>query len=279
MIARILMILLVIAAIRVPVEAGIMENLSNYFSKTAPSKDSIVKLLIVHDKPGVILEVKGKYKIYDPHTNSFISTRFIGKRKYVQALKEGISWGEEFPGVFQLLIIPDHPSTTTLVDGIEYKGLVYIYDIGGTISVVNELNYDDYLSLVLPSQIPANLPEEALAAAAIAARTNAYFRKQNAKSKFWDIEANQVGYQGHALAQSSPEIKKALEATKSMVMSHDGPSAPIKAFPAMWDATADKKAVVAKISFAEAAEMAKSGEHAAVILKKAFPGAIIQRIE
>ena len=66
-----------------PVEAGIWDTISGYFSKTKNAPPTI-KPLLVQDKVGVVLEVKGKYKIIDPHTGKHIGTRFDGKRKFIR---------------------------------------------------------------------------------------------------------------------------------------------------------------------------------------------------
>lgn len=273
MIARIFMLLLAIAPMAPQAEAGLWEGITGFFSKPIPAQPPSLKVLVVHDQHGVVLEVKGKYQIYDPHTNEHISTRFIGKRKFIQALKDGLKWGEEFPGVHQLLIVPEDKNVTTTVDGIEYRGLVYIYDIGGAISVVNAVDIEDYLMSTLASKYPDQLPEEELAAVAIASRTYAYWLAQNPKNEFWAITAQQSGYQGHAVINVTGGIEKAIEATRYMVMSQQGtPEGTAATFPAVWNGkTADQGAVVAKISLDDAENMAKQGDHAAQILEKAFP--------
>src|SRR5262249_11555913 len=149
-------------------------------------------------RTGVVLEVKGKYKIFDPHTKEHISTRYTGKRKFIQAVSDGLKWGEEFPGVHQLLVTPDGPDVTIIVDGIEYHGPVYVYDIGGTISVVNQVPVEEYVSSILSQHYREPLSPETLAAIAIAARTSAYYSAENPKSDYWSIDAQQMGYQGFA---------------------------------------------------------------------------------
>lgn len=274
MFLRALTLLLLICAYVPGVDAAI--NLSEFiesFKRKSPLNPKSIRLLIVHDKPGVLVEVKGRYKLYDPRTMEYISTRFHGKRKYIQPVNDGLKWGEQFPGIYQLLIVPDSNATTTLVDGIEYEGLVYIYDIGGAISVVNELDYDHYLSAILPSLVKENLSDEALAALVIAARTNVMYHALNAKNNFWAIDAAQSGYMGHAIVRPSQEIIHKIAATRNMVMSRDEEIGQIKPFPAQWvEFTKTKDNVaLASISLKEAQELAKKGQNASQILKKAFP--------
>ncbi len=176
MIRRLLMIAFAMLCYNPLTQAGVFDDWVAALWKTEKPVPPTIKVLVTHDKPGVVLEVKGKYKIYDPHQNMYISTRFIGKRKFIQAISDGLKWGEEFPGIHQIRIVPDDPNTTTLVDGIEYKGSIFVYDIGGTISVVNEIDIEDYLKSILEPQFDDNLLPETFASIAITARTNAYYQ-------------------------------------------------------------------------------------------------------
>lgn len=244
-------------------EAGILENWSGYMWKKEQPKPEMIKVLIAQNKPGVILEVKGKYKLYDPNNMEHISTRFVGKRKFLQPLANGIKWGEEFPGTYQLLIVPDEPSSTTLIDGIEYSGNVYIYDVAGQISIVNELPVEEYLDSLLSTKYDAPYPEEYLGAMAIATRTQAYWQIQNPRTKYWAVDGAKVGYEGWTVAQRPNGVDKALTTTRNMVLYQNG-----QPFDASWDA--------AKVKPLDAEKLAKSGETARQILLKAFPDAKLE---
>lgn len=276
---RILYLILALGTINTSAHAGWFDTLTSFFKKPMPAKPPTIKVLIVHDKTGVVLEVKGKYKIFDPHTGDHIGSRFKGKRKFIQAVQDGIKWGEEFPGIHQILIVPDEAGVTTIVDGIEYHGPVYVYDIGGTISIVNQIYIEDYLSSILAQRFPESLDRETLAAAAIAARTSAYYSAENPKSPYWSIDAQQSGYQGFAAINFSSPIEQAIKDTRFMIMSsYPINGSEITPFIAMWkeDGRYSGAEVVSKISLAEADQIAKNGEHAAQILAKAFPGVKIE---
>lgn len=243
------------------------------------SKAPAVKVLIVHDQPGAVLEVKGKYKIFDPYTGNFLSTRVIGKRRFIQPLSDGLKWGEEFPGIHQIEIVPDDVKTTIAVDGVEYKGALYVYDIGGTISIVNEVPLEDYLKILLTPQFEKNLPSELAAAIAITARTNTWHQVQNGSSTYWSIDASKVGYQGSAAAAAHTDVSDAINATRNMILVKEGVT-----FPAEWGSSAggagkDAKPTFARISFFEAEELAKKGNHADKILNEAFPDSTVSLIQ
>jgi hypothetical protein len=276
MITKILMFIAALMPFTGHLEAGFWDK---FFTNEVKPQPKTIRVLIVHDKPGVVLEVKGKYAIYDPNKNKHISSRFLGKRRFIQAVSDGIRWGEEFPGIYQLLIVPEEKVMTTVVDGTEYRGSIYVYDVGGNISIVNEIELDDYLNSTLSIQYPGELSEEAAAAIAIAARTNALFFAENPKSPFWSVDANLVGYHGQSAVRLNSPIAQAIAATKQMVMSEPKTNVGNSPFPAEWVLSAGQsKAEVklAMIPLQEVENLADTGSHAAEILKKAFPGTSIQ---
>ena len=248
------------------------------FRKSAPTAPPMIRVLVVNERPGVVVEVKGKYRLYDPKDLKHISTRFLGKRKYIQALKGGLQWGEEFPGLYQVMIVPDEQNITVVVDGVEYRGSIYIYDIEGKISVVNEVFIEDYLASLLAPQVRSIYPEEMLAAIAITARTNAYYQVENPKNAYWDVDGKAIKYQGHSVTDGRSPIEQAIDASRYLIMSRS-PADTQKAVPiqAQWDflRPTGGEVVDASISLTEGEAMAKKGDHAAKILEKAFPGTSI----
>jgi len=274
MLSRIFLVMIAMLSFAFSVEAGVIENL--ILSKPPAQQPPGIKVLIVHDQEGVVMEVKGKYDLIDPNTMSHISRRFIGKRKYIQAVQDGLRWGEAFPGLHQILIIPADPSITTVVDGIEYQGAIYVYNIGGTISIVNLVDIEDYLASRL-SDYKEPFSEETLAAIAITFRTKAYYQSLNSKNPYWVVDARKVGYQGYAVGKFSSGIEKAIRATRYLVLSQTGAyDGGVTPFPAQWQSEGKGGIeTVSAISLEQAEGMAKKGKDAAQILAKAFPGAVI----
>lgn len=261
-----ILLLLALMPFTSPMEAGLWNALAG--KNQPPKMPQLIRVLLVHDKPGVILEVKGKFKLYDPKDFSHVSSSFTGKRRYIQALNDGIRWGDEFPGVYQLMIVPESQATTTVVDGIEYRGSIYVYDIGGTISIVNDVYVEDYLQSILAPHYREGTSTEVLAAIAIAARTTAYYQAYNPKNTYWDVDARQVNYQGYAATNLNSPIEDAIIETRYLIMSKAGKNAVEVPFSAQW---ADSR-----ITVAEAEKMASKGDHAAQILERAFPGTTLQ---
>lgn len=263
-----------------PVEAGFLSNMRNLFTKhqkTVPAID----VLVVNDQPSALVEMKGKYQLYNPYTKKLISKRYIGKKKLMQTTSSGLKWGEEFPGIFQLMIIPDEPNAVVSIDGIDYKGTVTVYDIGGTISVVNRVPIEDYLRSTLPGAYHEPMPEEAMAAIAIVARTDAFYLSKNPKNKFWSVDGAQVGYSGMNSMHTTSPMDLAVTSTRHMVLSQTGAyEGKLTPFPAHWGnpQSYHTSASNSRITVYEAEDIARTGGHAAQILSKAFPGSHIELI-
>lgn len=256
-------------------EAGIWDSLKSKFVKAEAPQPPTIKVLVLHDADAAVVEVKGKYNLFDPHQNKKIGSYFVGKSNLIQPLAAGLKWGEEFPDHFQIKITPDNPSITVVVDGIEYKGSIYVYDIGGSISIVNEVDLEDYLSSVLGLTIDQKASEEALAALAIASRTEAYFRATSSQNPYWNVDAQQVKYQGNAVTARSRAVEQAIVATKYMVMSKTGAyEKTLTPFHVeIVEGAAAKKNT---FSLEHADALAQKGDNAAKILSKIFPNTSIE---
>lgn len=274
-----LLLLLIILPFSAYLRGGVWDNVTNLFGAGEKDQPPSIRVLIVHDIPKAHMEVKGKYSLYDPYKNVYLSTRFIGKARDLETLSDGLKWGEAFPGLYQLQIRPEDGNTSTSIDRKEYAGLINIYDIGGALSVVNDVQIEEYVRSIVSNFNNENYPNEVMAALSIVARTNAYYQAAHPKTNFWAIDAQKVGYNG--IPQSTNNALKAEDAvriTKNMIMSntgiYEGMATPFLAeFGPI--ALNSKEAVVSKISLQEAVEMAKQGAHAAQILAKAFPGITI----
>jgi stage II sporulation protein D len=270
-------------AMQLPAHAGIVDLLRSAFIKQESIDPPSIRVLLAHDQPGVILEVKGKYKIIDPRTNATIGSSFQGKRRMLQAIPSGIRWGEEFPGVYQIAIVGDSNDTTIIVDSVEYRGVIYAYNVGGSISIVNKVNVEEYLSSVLPHAYQDPLPHELLSAAAIVSRTQAYYLAHNSRTPFWDVDAEHEGYRGQAVANRYKAIDSAIQDTQYMVLNRSGKGdwSPTP-FSVAWKPQPQSGAKVFKdktysvISFDEALALAKKGENAPDILRVAFPDTTIK---
>ncbi len=284
MINRLLACLVALGSMHTCLEAGMWDSVRGVFAEADKPQPPTIKVLVAHDADALTVEVKGKYNLYDPFKNKLISTRFVGKNHLMQPLSDGLKWGEKFPGVFQLLIKPDNTNTTTLIDGIEYRGSLYVYDIGGTISIVNEVDIEDYLHSILSMQLNKPQSAEALAAVVIAARTHTYHSATTAQNPYWHVDGAKVGYQGQGITSRINGLDQALASTRYMVMNLKGPTSneivpfSLQVVQSNQERNAILEKGLAGLSVDEAEDLAQKGNHAATILSKSFPNTSISLI-
>ncbi|MDB2613950.1 SpoIID/LytB domain-containing protein [Chlamydiales bacterium] len=264
------------------VDAGIWDRIVNVFVGEEESDPPVVRALIVQDATSAIVEVRGGYNVYDPYKNGKVTSSFSSKKNFIESKSFGLKWGEEFPGVFQLKIVPDDQQTSTLVNGIEYKGNMYIYEVGDSLSIINEVEIEDYVTSVLSPLFDQPLSKEAMNALAIAARTDAYHHVASNQNPYWDVDALKTGYQGHAVTKRGNGVDKAVSDTRYMVMNlstaYQGDK--ITTFPAVITSKAlpNQKSKTTAISIDEVDKLARRGAPADRILSKLFPNTTISLI-
>lgn len=192
-------------------------------------KPATIKVLLRQQIDGALVEVKGPYKVINPLGGKVLSGGTRGKRYFLAPRKDGLKWGEVYPGIFQIRIVPTDPKTTILVDGIEYRGSLECFHIDDRISLVNEVDIESYIKSVLTLSLPSDIPENVADALAVVARTNAYYTAQANKEAFWHIEAQDANYAGHAATLLSTNVDRGVDATRYLIMTYEG-----LPFPATW---------------------------------------------
>jgi stage II sporulation protein D len=193
------------------------------------AKPATIRVLVGKQKNKIFLEAKGRHYVYNAASQILLSEESSTTKKWIQTNSHGLKWGELYPGVFQIRIVPADSNSTLLVDGIEYRGCVEIYDLKGKLYAINEVDIERYLKSVMTSQFPTELDEEVMDAIAITARTNAYYLACRQTDSFWHVESQDVGYQGCAVSMQNLHTNRAINSTRHMVMLYKG--AP---FPTSW---------------------------------------------
>jgi len=193
------------------------------------AKPATIKVLISKQNDKILLEAKGKYHIYNPLDGLLLTSGVMTKKQSIYSSDNGLVWGELIPGMHQIRIVPANAQSTLLVNGIEYRGCVEIYDFKGKLNVVNEVDIERYLKSVMTAQFPSEMDEEVMDAIAITARTNAYYLVNRKQTAYWHVDAAEVGYQGYALTLQNLHVDRAINNTRHMVMTYAG-----EPFPTSW---------------------------------------------
>ena len=218
-----------------------------------------IRVLMETEQEGAMIQVMGSYNIYDPFNGRRLATRFVGKEAFIQPVNEGIKWGEVFPDVYQVKIVPDRDTTTVLVNGVQTKGSVTIYLVNRQINVVSEVPIEDYITSQLATQFDQPMGREAMRAVAIVARTDAYDKARSKKNRYWDVDRREVGFEGYAVTLRGNGVEEAVAATKNMVMMQSGYPHHVLPFPATWTAHSAGKTAPYEVMFGENAQAPSRG--------------------
>ena len=193
-------------------------------------KPATIKVLLQKHTDGCLIESRGAFEVINPDNNAVVSTGWMGKRYYAYPHVQGIKWGEDFPDIFQLRIVPKSADATLLVDGVQVKGVLELYHVDDKLHVINEVDVENYLKSTLTTKfLSGDIHPEVMDSLAIAARTNTYYTVMRDADAFWHVDAEEVGYNGYGLTLQNLNVDRAVDATKHLVMSYEG-----RPFPASW---------------------------------------------
>ncbi len=194
-------------------------------------KPATIKVLLAHDIPRALIEVKGNYQIVDPATNLEITRGSANRRGWVSCNENGIDWGEVFPSIRHIRIVPLDAHSSVLVDGIHYRGCLEICQVEKLLQIVNEVDVESYLKSTLAFQIEGHLHDEVLQALAVIARTDAYYKAIKNAHAFWHVDAKSVGYTGYGITFQNLPVDRSIERTSRVILTYENTP-----FAATWTA-------------------------------------------
>jgi stage II sporulation protein D len=106
------------------------------------------------------------------------------------------------------------------VNGRPYRGRVTVLRNRDDLTVVNTLPIEQYVRSVVPGEMLASFPEEALEAQAIVVRSFAAYHVRLNATRPSDIPATRIVYKG--MSVENPRTTKAVDATRGLVLSYGG---------------------------------------------------------
>lgn len=106
-----------------------------------------------------------------------------------------------------------------LLNGTRYRGAMSIYIQNGNLTAVNTLNIEDYLRSVVPAEMPASWPLEALKAQTIIARTYA-IERLNPKG-LYDLCATQQCQVYKGQSSENPLVDAAISQTYKQIIAYN----------------------------------------------------------
>lgn len=213
---------------------GAQKAPSRHVKIEQPSNKGTIKVLLCKEVEAANLEVRNGYRIYDPRTEAKVDKGYVNKQFVVKPTLDGIAWGGQYPGIFQIAVVPATSDSTILLNGIQYSGDLYIYQIGNTLSIVNVLPIEDFVKAMLNPVINSELHPEVLAALAIVARTQAYYHSTRSESALWQLDAQKIGYQGACVCSRGNGVDQAVALTHHLVMKSSQHGTPAGFFDATY---------------------------------------------
>lgn len=101
-----------------------------------------------------------------------------------------------------------------------YRGSVELRADGQGVTAVNCLPLEEYLYAVVPSEMPAYWPAEALKAQAVAARSYALASRAGSSGRAYDLLADQRGQVYRGYDAEHPAATRAVEETRGVVLTY-----------------------------------------------------------
>jgi len=215
--------------------------------ETVTTGKNFVRVGILENESNVLFSYSGLYSIYSGDKIIFTKKRSTGSWKVTSEEKEIVlentETGEKITVDNELIFKPEQISSYVRIGKIQsgkgwhweqtksrnYKGNIEFINIKGKITVVNEVGIEQYLYGVVPSEMSAQSPEEALKAQAVLARTNIYSKiGKKYKDKPYSLSSDVYSQVYTGLDNISDRTSKAVDDTRGLVLTYGGK--PLEAF-------------------------------------------------
>jgi stage II sporulation protein D len=110
----------------------------------------------------------------------------------------------------------------TASGGRWYRGEVKLVRSGGGLTVINDLNLEDYVASVIGKEMYPTWPQEALKAQAVAARSYAIYQQQHRKYQHFDVLSTTTSQVYAGLDGEANTTQAATQATVGQVLAYQG---------------------------------------------------------
>jgi len=155
-------------------------------NKDALKLPELVRVAIVRDSRELDLSIHGSYRLRDMTSYNVVGKGFYLIDSKVRLLDRGILIGLNVYPSKRLTIEPSKDASI-IIDGRPFRGeITFIRTPDNRITVVDNINVEDYIKGVLYHEVSHRWPMEALKAQAVAARTYALY-SINPAGKLYDV--------------------------------------------------------------------------------------------
>ena len=191
-----------------------------------------VRVRLAHLPENPLLEITGPYLIRPLQPKNPSPPLTLPRLKPVRLrLRKGVPCLGARALPHPAVEIQPENSSVLKLDGQPYPGRLRLLVVRGRLAVVNVLDLETYLAGVVGAEMPANWPEEALKAQAVAARTYALYAVRKHPHSPWHLVAT-VQDQVYRGGPPPPGIRRLVRATRGHLLLHQG-----RIFPAFYHST------------------------------------------
>ena len=187
-----------------------------------PSYAIKIGLLTQVDEAGVGTNVNGR--MIDVNTNKTVCTSDAMKGYVLVPYKNEIavkSGGHFYSlGTAAIVLRPD-TSGYVSTKGKWYHGKLMVKNVNGKLIVINDVDLENYLKGVVPSEMPASWEYEALKAQAIAARSFALANLGKQAKNGYDLKDNTEDQAYGGASAETNKTNKAVDETHGLVLTYD----------------------------------------------------------
>lgn len=198
-----------------------------------------IKIGLVNSANRVYIGTSSQGQVINARVDKLLYTISPMKAYELRAYKNSVAikiLGEYFDLKSNYVVIKPDSGGFVSVKGKWYRGFFIVYNQGGALTIINNVNIEDYIRGVVPSEMPSGWNYEAHKAQAIAARSYALANLGKRASKGYDLkDTPEDQAYGGASAEAS-RTNKAVEETKDIVLIYN-----LKIIPAYYSASAGGK--------------------------------------
>lgn len=181
----------------------------------------VVRVALFYEKPEILVSVPASYEVKSFPESEPLERGSSLEPVSIRAEATGIRMGSRLYNVSGLRFTSG--TREVQVEKKKYRNVVEVLkNPAGSLTVVNEIDVEDYLKGVLPWETNPDWPEEALKTQAVVSRTYAVFKNVENKDFPFSLSSD-VGsqvYQGKSIEH--PLTDRAVEKTRGEILTYRG---------------------------------------------------------
>jgi stage II sporulation protein D len=174
-----------------------------------------VKVALLHSRYPVAIGCSGDFS-YTPSSKA--KPVALGKKSLlkIKVSKQGMVIGTKTLTTL-VKVVPADGETLT-VNGRPYRGNLLVRPRGGRIDVIEQLGLEEYLYGVLPREVGADWPADALKAQAVISRTYVVANIRKSEGKGYDVSSDVFSQVYGGLRDEQPASNRAVDDTRGEIL-------------------------------------------------------------